>query len=305
MESKVSKSYDRIFKSLAEDDPLGLLYLFCGLDLNADVEVSALDREVRSPVRMVDHVFRVKSVTEDWLAHFEAQTHYQSDLPSRLLGYAATLALQYRLPVRTTLVLLVEQNAPRSAPSSHREMCGSLSLSLDYRVIRLWELDSTAVLRAGRPKLLPWVTLMGGPEDVLSEALRQVRDSRDPGLAAQTVILGGLRYDENALVEMLGRNKAMISDEIVMESSYSKKLLRQGMEQGLEKGLEKGVLQGRLEEARRNVRKIAQLRFAELVTLPDLDSINDPAVLEELHDRLILALDAAAAKLVIDQTIKR
>lgn len=305
----MSKPYDRIFKSLAEDDPLGLLYLFCGLDLNSGVEVRALDREVRSPVRMVDHVFRVRGPGEDWLAHFEAQTHCQSDLPARLLGYAATLALQYRLPVQTTLVLLVERNAPRSVPSRRREVYGSLTLSLDYRVIRLWELDSTPVLRAGRPKLLPWVSLMGGPEDSLTEALRRVRNSRDPGLAAQTVILGGLRYDENVLAEMLGRGNKMISDEIVRESSYYKKILREGMEKGVEKGMAKGIakgiIRGRLDEARRSVKKIAKLRFSETVSLPDLDSINDPAILEELQDRLIVASDATAARLAIDQIVGR
>lgn len=289
----MSKPYDRIFKSLAEDDPLGLLNLFCGLDLNAPVEVRALDREVRSPVRMVDHVFQVSSTTENWLAHFEAQTYYQSDLPARLLQYAATLALQYRLPVRSTVVLLVERNAPRSVPENHRETYGSLKLSLDYRVIRLWEMDPAPVLRAGRPKLLPWVSLMGGAKDVLIEALRRVRDTQDPGLAAQAVILGGLRYDENALVEMLGRSKSMISDEIVRESSYSKKLLREGMEKG------------RLDEARRNVRKVAQLRFTNLGILPDLDSIANPAILEALLDHLILAPDAGAARVAIDQIMKR
>jgi len=41
----VSKPYDRLFKSLAEDDPRGLLHLFGSLPLDAEAEVEALERE--------------------------------------------------------------------------------------------------------------------------------------------------------------------------------------------------------------------------------------------------------------------
>ena len=53
--------YDRLFKTLAEDDPRGLLHLFGSLPLEVEAEIQVIDRELNLPTLSVDHVYRVRT----------------------------------------------------------------------------------------------------------------------------------------------------------------------------------------------------------------------------------------------------
>jgi len=52
------------------------------------------------------------------MAHYEAQTHYRSEVPERLAWHAVTLALKYRLAVETTLILLDQRFPGLEVPAS-------------------------------------------------------------------------------------------------------------------------------------------------------------------------------------------
>ncbi len=110
----MGKNYDSAFKSLADDDPRGLLFLFSGVPLTADVIIEPLPREVTAPALQVDHVYRIKTGDRQWIWHIEVQTHYKSDLPERILRYDLLLAVKYPgEEIRSTLVLLVERTLLR------------------------------------------------------------------------------------------------------------------------------------------------------------------------------------------------
>lgn len=108
----MAKPYDRLFKTLAEDDPRGLLRLFGSLPLDVEAEVRALEREVAAPALAVDHAYQVRTAEREWLEHYEVQTRYRQDVPERLVRYGVFLALRTGLMVYTTLALLVERYAP-------------------------------------------------------------------------------------------------------------------------------------------------------------------------------------------------
>ena len=299
--SLVGGNYDSAFKSLAEEDPRGLLFLFAGVSLTEEVEIGPLPREVTAPALQVDHVYRVKMAGREWIWHIEVQTHYRPDLPLRMLRYALLLALKYPgMEIRSTLVLLVERAAPRSVLSGTETNLGALRIQSTYQVIRMWELDPKPVLDSERPGLLPWVGLMQASAADFLVALHRVEESGDPKLRAQAVLLGGLRYDQEGIRELLGRIGDMfITADILRESSVTKDFIRELEENAIASGLAKGIEQGRIEEARRLIRKYAAVRFPTLGDLPQLNLVADAERLEELMQGLITAdsLESAAAAL--------
>ncbi len=246
-----------MFKSLAEDDPRGLLFLFAGVSLTEEVEIDPLPREVTAPALQVDHVYRVKIGGCEWIWHIEVQTHYKSDLPQRMLRYAMLLALKYPgVEIRSTLVLLVECAAPRSVPSGMETDLGALRIQSIYQVIRMWELDPKPALDSERPGLLPWVGLMQSSAKEFLTALRRVEASGDPKLRAQAVLLGGLRYDKEGIRELLGRiGNMFITADILRESSVTKDFIRELEENAIASGLAKGMAKGMEEGVRQGIEK--------------------------------------------------
>ena len=161
------------------------------------------------------------------------------------------------------------------------------------------------------------MSLMRASEEEFDRALRQIKALENSKLAAQCSLLSGLRYDKSNLA-LLERVRNMLwTEEILKESAFYQMILEEGMEkglekgiergiekgieQGLEKGLEKGIAAGRIEEARRNARLVAAIRFPSLGQLPELGSISDPERLEALIERLLLAEGEEAARAAILQ----
>lgn len=295
----MARPYDRLFKTLAEDDPRGLLHLFGSLPLDVEAEVRALEREVAAPALAVDHVYEVRTAEGEWLEHYEVQVWYKSDLPERLVRYGVSLALNTWLPVRTTLVLLVDRHAPRRVPSRGLVRKGSVEMVSRYRVVKLWEIDPAAALELDRPSLLPWVVLMRPSERAVRSAASRIARREDPKLAAEFVLLGGLRYDREDLRSMLGRLGAMLTDEIIRQSSFYQMILEEGIEKGIDKGIEKGIEKGTVAEARSNLKLVLSLRFPGLENRPELDSIEDRQRLEGLLAAVVKAADREAAEVAI------
>ncbi len=294
--------YDRLFKTMAEEDPRGLLHLFGTLPLHARARVEVLDRELNLPALSVDHVYGVWTPGAHWMAHYEMQTRYKSDVPERLAWYGQALTLKFRLPVEMVLILALERHAPRVIPDQHWLELRSVRTWVGYRVVRLWQMEGRRLIDLQRPSLLPWLPLMDSTPTDLQQGAEQITATGDPKLAAEFMVLGGLRYDRNDLARMLGKAGAMFTDEMLQESSTyqmilekgMKKGIKQGIEKGIEKGIEQGRYAGRIEEARRNLQRVLALRFPELSRLRELDAIDDPVRLETLLEAAVTARSPAA-----------
>ncbi len=92
---------------------------------------------------------------------------------------------------------------------------------------------------------------------------------------------------------MLGKVGAMLTQDMIEESSFYQMVL--------EKGIEKGIETGRLEEAKRIVRRVQALRFPSLGNLPELDALDDPDQIEKLADVVATAEDPQAVRSAIQQ----
>ena len=102
-----------------------------------------------------------------------------------------------------------------------------------YRVIRLWEQDSTPLFN--NPALLPLAVLAktNSPESLLQQVANQVdmieESEAQKNISACTQILAGLRFDTN-LINQLFR------EEIMQESVIYQDIIQRGEQLGKQKG---------------------------------------------------------------------
>jgi hypothetical protein len=288
-------NYDLLFKSLAEDDPRGFLHLFAGRDFDEQVIIEPIPREVGLPVLEVDHAYRVQGEGGSWIEHLEQQTWWKNELPERTAWHGAGLTFKYRLPVRTTMVLISQKGAPRSVPESGEVSIGRLRVEYRYDVVKLWEVAAERALCPGHPKLLPWVLLMRASHEEIRRAVRWMREVEDPNLLVNFRVLGGLRYDEDEFQRLLEKAGAMITEEDIMKSSWVRSVREQWTGEGIEKGIEKGLLQGALG----SLRNLLRARFPGLESLPQLDALADPAKVQQLVAEVSLSPDENTAKELI------
>ncbi|MFQ3583025.1 MAG: DUF4351 domain-containing protein [Chloracidobacterium sp.] len=249
-------AYDQAFKYLADTDPHALLTLFGALPVNVPATITPLARELITSTRIPDAIYLIESGGERWIAHIEVQTRYDPEIPQRLLDYADRLRIAHNnLPVQAFLVLLTARGVPDPIPTEGVLALGRLRMSFGYTVVKLWELAADAVLAMGQTALLPLVPLMRGERSVLAKAAERLQSVTDEGqqqeLQLHFLVLGGLRYDIEELIGVLG-GTAMIRLEQLRESSVYQMILQegraeglvQGFERGLEQGLERGLEQG-------------------------------------------------------------
>jgi predicted transposase YdaD len=276
LEPRSRKSYDRLFKDLAVEDPRGLLDLFGIVPLSdSSVEVDIAPRDVSPPVLQVDNLYRVRSPEREWLVHFEFQTRYRVDLPDRMVRYAASLHLRYGMPVQCVLVLLAERFTPLQIPTRHSIQTESLTISLDYRVVRLWEIDGVGALALNRPRLYPLMPLLrASQEHLIVTAERIAREPDYEERAVEFLTLAGLRYDDKERLRLLER---------VMSGIFTKENLRDSIY------YQELVEEGREEEARELIREVIASRFPGEQPSPELDRIHD---IPRLHDIFRVALKA-------------
>ncbi len=110
-----NKPYDTAFKELAEHDPEALLRLVGALPEGATV--TPLPREVTAPALYPDQPYVVTTERERFVAHVEAQTYYEDEVPSRIVRYGAILWVNTQMPVHSYVLILSPRGMPADAPT--------------------------------------------------------------------------------------------------------------------------------------------------------------------------------------------
>ncbi len=269
------KPFDVATKQLVEADPLAWLRF---LELPGEA-AELMDADLATVVAEADRILRVTA--PDYLAHFEMQAAYKTDMGDRTLFYNVVAYYKYRLPIES-VVLLLRKEADGPAMSG-RVAYGSLAFT--YRVVRLWEKSPEKLLNAPLP-LLPLTPLTNVSADELSDVVQRMEQRIDAEAPAEergllwttTWLLLGLKYDPEFARQLLQGVMAM------KESSTYQYTLEEGRVEGRVEGLE----QGRLEEARHLLLLMGSKRFgeADASTQATLDKINSQQILEQLAMRL-------------------
>ena len=201
-----------------------------------DVEVvKVLDTE-QPTVRRTDSLLRVRVGGEEVLVHHEFQTTDSTDplMPRRMVGYIGWLIQRYGLPIYS-IVLYLRPDAGRNDPGYYLQERHGFRVLVQYKVIRLNELDGQRMLDAGPAGLLPFAPLMQPPAGVADEAwLRQcvlraqavpMDETGKANYLADLAILSGLAYNLETIM-------TIIAEETMYESSVVQYFTEKGIEQG-------------------------------------------------------------------------
>ena len=232
--------YETISKHLIQTYPKDFIRFTFGQD---DVEVlDILDTEQDTvDTRHTDSLIRTHIAGEEALIHYKFQTTDDPSMPRRMAGYIMRAIGHHGLPIYSSVIYL-RRNAGRRDPGRYIQDLPGYDVLVEYRVIRLSEIEGQDILDGGPSGLFPFVPLMKRPAGMDSEAwLRHCVDATNAlpmdesikvDLLGRLMILSGLEYDSTLINRILSQEGLM--DAIMRESSFAQYIKQEGIEQGRE-----------------------------------------------------------------------
>lgn len=273
----MERPFDPALKTLAELAPADWLPL-AGRRRR---RVTVADSDVGTIVSGAsDKLFRVHDDPE-YLLHLDFETgHFRAELPLRLRLYNSVFEYRHdRVVLSVPVLLSPAADSPQWSGLLQRGFSGEQPLStLRYQVIRVWQLPVEQLLTGG-PGTLALAPISNITEGQLRAVIRRMRERlrgpKAPPKAADVwaaaYVLLGLRYSDEFA-------QSLIEEVLSMEESTTYQAI---------------VRRGRVEEARRNVLMIGEVKFGP----PDdsarsaVEAIND---LDRLEELLLLQVSAAS-----------
>ena len=218
-------SKDNVCKLLAEKYPDD----FARWLITVESPVKVLKTELSiEPIR-ADSVTFLQTTNRILHIEFQTSTKSKPPIPFRVLDYFVRLVKQYNLPVTQVVIFLQET----SNEIAFTEEYVNEMTTHRYRVIRMWEQDSTMFL--DNPALLPLapLTRTDSPEQLLSQVAQSVAkipsiESRQE-IAAYTEILAGLKFEKDLI-------RRFLSEDIMQESVIYQDIEQKGERKGEKKG---------------------------------------------------------------------
>ena len=205
--------FDTVSKHLIQTYPQDIVRFAFGRD---DVEVAEI-LETEQPTvetRITDSLFRVRIDGREALVHIEFQTTDSMDTPMslRMAAYIIRLMQQYGLPVYS-FVIYLRPNAGRRDEGYYSQELPGHRVFVEYKVIRLIEIDGQGILEGGHLGLLPFAPLMKRPagmasEDWLRECVRKTDDvsldhSTKADFLSGLALLSGLAYEPSTITNII------------------------------------------------------------------------------------------------------
>ena len=275
-------------------------------------------------VRRMDNLVKARLADDEVLVHIEFQVGDSAplDMARRNVGYLGRCYERYGLPILSHVIYL-RPDAGRNDPGGYWQELPNHRFIVEYKVIRLVELEGEAVFDTENLGLMPFAPLMKPPAGMDGEQWAIQCDERTKALSLPTHIrsnllasqwiMGGLIHPK----QVIGR---LISEEIMQESSFFEYLSdyfdetrgkehyqrgrdegrevgreegrEQGREEGREQGIQQGAEQGAREATINNLFAALEIRFDGNVAYAlrlALESIRDLHRLEELHREALRA----------------
>ena len=266
-----------------------------------DVEVlGVVDTEQPTvEAHRTDSLIHVQVGVEEALVHHEFQTTDSSPpMPQRMAGYIGRAIEQHGLPIYSNVIYL-RPDAGRTDPGRYLQARHGYRVLVQYKVIRLIELEGQRILDEGHSGLLPFAPLMQRPVGVDAEAwLRQcvhraqqvpMDETLKANYLADLAILSGLVYEYETIM-------TIISEATMYESSVVQYFTEKGIEQGIERG-------GR-ERAVEDLLDVLEIRFGLAASDPlaaRLGAIDDVQRLKQLFRAAIQVPSLEAFRHLLDK----
>ena len=217
---------------------------FAGFSLERD-DVQVIDiLDTEQPTveaRQTDSVIRVRIGAEEALLHNEFQTTDSTNpsMPRRMAGYIGRAIEHHGLPIYSNVIYL-RPNAGKNDPGFYEQAQPGYRVVIQYKVIRLTEIEGQRILDAGHSGLIPFTPLMKPPEGMASEAwLRQCihtartrpidRSLRADYLAGMAT-LSELVYKSETISDIIFKEGIM---DLIRESSLIQYFKREGRKEGV------------------------------------------------------------------------
>ena len=270
-----------------------------------DIEVlDVIDTEQPTvEAHRTDSLIRVQVGGDEALVHHEFQTtDSKPPMPRRMAGYIGRGIEQHGLPIYSSVIYL-RPDAGRTDPGHYLQERHGYRVLVQYKVIRLIDLDGQRILDEGHSGLIPFAPLMQRPAGVDAEAwLRQcvnraqevpMDETIKANYLADLAILSGLVYRLETIM-------TIISEATMYESSVVQYFTEKALEQGIEQGIERG---GR-ERAIEDLLDVLAIRFGLVASDPlaaRIGSINDVQRLKQLHRVAIQVPSLEAFRLLLDE----
>ena len=270
------KQFDNITKRGVRRDPKGFVTTLLGIEAD---EFEVIETEQLSmKTHLADSFIRITTGNEQAIVHCEFQTHDSRDapMPFRMAGYIGSAIEFYKLPIYSHVVYL-HPNAGRTDPGLYVQEVPGYNIGIQYRVLRLTDMDGQTFLGANRAGLLPFAALMKPPDSLeapewIAHCARTIDtntedESQKKEALVDLAILGGLVYDSQTIREA-------ISEGTMQESSI------------IQYFTEKGIEQGKKQHAVEAILAVLEVRFQTDVAeklKPFLRAVDDLQRLDQLH----------------------
>lgn len=204
---------------------------------------------------------------------------------------AQALDLKYDLPVHTTILLTARRRSPATPVASVGGRRGTLTVTVEPRYVRLWEMPPDVLLEGGEVDAIPWVAAMRATPEQEEQMVRAILAVRDPEwrarLSAEAVSLAGMKYDKDGVAEFRQRFSMVTTKEMLAASIIG------------EEFIEYGRAEGEADSARTFIRDLAADRMPGETDLAWLEQVTDPARLKAIFRALLAARDTEAARAVL------
>ena len=222
-------------------------------------------------------------------------------MPQRMAAYIGWCIQQYGLPIYSNVIYL-RPDAGRTDPGYYLQARHGYRILVQYKVIRLIELQGQPILDHGLTGLLPFASLMQRPADVDAETwLRQcanraqavpMDETLKASYLANLAILSGLVYEYETIM-------TIIAEATMYESSVVQYFTEKAIKQGREEGIEQG---GR-ERAIEDLLDVLEIRFGLAASDPLADrigAIDDVQHLKQLHRAAVQVPSLEAFRNLLD-----
>ncbi len=238
--------FDIVAKDVIDTFPEDMLgFLMEGWDIEF---LEHLDSELTTvETRQMDSLIKVLLDGEEVLVHCEFQTTDSThvDMVQRTIDYLGRCYGRYGLPIFSHVIYL-RPNAGRNDPGGYVQDVTGHRLIVEYKVIRLIEVDGQSVLEAQQPGLLPFCPLMKPPAgtNALTWLNQCVEITKSLSLDApirnnlllDLWVMGGLVHDSDAIAHLF-------PEDIMQESSVYQDIIAKGVQLGTKATVIEDILQ--------------------------------------------------------------
>ena len=246
-----------------------------------------------------DSLIRIQIGGEEALVHHEFQTtDSKPPMPLRMTGYIGRGIEFHNRPIYSNVIYL-RPDAGRSDLGHYVQERHGYRVLVQYKVIRLIEIDGQRILAAGPSGLLPFAPLMQPPAGVDAEGwLRQcvnraqqvpMDESRKANYLTDLAMLSGLVYNLETIM-------TVTAEETMYESSV--------VQYFTEKGIKQGIEQGGRERAIEDLLDVLEIRFGLASSDPlavRIGATDDVQHLKQWHRAAIQVPSLEAFRLLLDE----